>query len=323
MEYKKSEAKEYAREKMKGLWIAIPTPFDESGEIDEKGLRTNLKYYRDKLKIVGIFCNGNIGEFWALTVAERKRALEIIMDEVGKQIIIIAHTAHHCLKDAVELTRHAQDVGAHFAIAVNPYIAGRNDAAVYRYYQELSRQVDIGISLFNAPYVGFSMSPELIDRLADIDNICALKDGDSMDHVTEVRRRVKGKIIVSDPTEERWLVNLLYFKQPVLLADPTPFMLQTAEKLYIKEYTDLAFAGQVEKATEIYGKLYPVRKVWDKWILHPLLRGEMPTSALKYWTELLGMVGGKVRPHLVDITETQKAELEKDLRQVGLIGGKK
>jgi 4-hydroxy-tetrahydrodipicolinate synthase len=323
MEYKNREAKEYAREKMKGLWIAIPTPFDENGEIDEKGLRKNLRHYRDKLKVAGIFCNGNVGEFWALTVQERKRTVEIIVEEVGKDVCIIAHTAHHCLKDAVELTRHAQDVGAHFAISVNPYIAGKNDAAVYRYYQEICCQVDIGIGLFNAPYVGYSMTPELIARLADIDNVCVVKDTDTLDHVTEVRRRVKDKIIVSDPTEERWLMNILHFKQPVLLADPDPYMLQTPDKLHIKEYTELALAGDEEKATELYAKLYPVRRVSEKWFLHPLIRGEMPMASLKYWTELLGMVGGRVRPPLNEISETQKAELEKDLRQVGLIGGKK
>ncbi len=96
---------------------------------------------------------------------ERNRILDIIVEEVGKDICIINHTAHHCLKDAIELTRHAQGVGSHFAIAVNPYIAGKNDAACYRYYQELCRQVDIGLGLFNAPYVGYSMSPALICRL--------------------------------------------------------------------------------------------------------------------------------------------------------------
>jgi 4-hydroxy-tetrahydrodipicolinate synthase len=91
-----------------------------------------------------------------------------------------------------------------------------------------------------------------------------VKDTDTLDHVTEVRRRVKDKIIVSDPTEERWLMNIVHFNQPVLLADPDPYMLQTPAKLYIKEYTELALAGEIEKATELYAKLYRVRRVSEK-----------------------------------------------------------
>lgn len=76
-------AKEAAFEKVKGLWIAIPTPFTSSGEVDEGALRKAVDHYIDGLEVDGIFCGGVMGEFWALTVEERARVHEVVISAAG------------------------------------------------------------------------------------------------------------------------------------------------------------------------------------------------------------------------------------------------
>ena len=83
------------------------------------------------------------------------------MQEVGKQICIIAHTAHHCLKDAVELTRHAQTWG-HTLRSWSTHILQARMMQPFTATTRSFAAIDIGISLFNAPYVVYSMTPELI-----------------------------------------------------------------------------------------------------------------------------------------------------------------
>src|SRR3954451_23639780 len=95
MQYRKAEAKEAARRQFRGLWAAITTPFTADGELDEDGLRRNMRHYTDELHIEGIFCTGNMGEFWALTHDERLRIVEIVVEEARGKCLTIAQTAHH------------------------------------------------------------------------------------------------------------------------------------------------------------------------------------------------------------------------------------
>jgi dihydrodipicolinate synthase/N-acetylneuraminate lyase len=80
MNYRKSEAKEAARAQFRGVWAAITTPFTANDRLDEAGLRRNMRHYTDGLHVDGVFCTGTMGEFWALTKEERKRAVEIVVE---------------------------------------------------------------------------------------------------------------------------------------------------------------------------------------------------------------------------------------------------
>ena len=60
-----SAAKQTAFEKVRGLWVAIPTPFNPGGGLDEPALRRSIDHYIDGLRVDGIFCGGVMGEFWS------------------------------------------------------------------------------------------------------------------------------------------------------------------------------------------------------------------------------------------------------------------
>lgn len=77
MKYNKSEAKEYAREQLKGVWTALPTVFTEDDKVDEAGNSFNIERCISDLKIGGHYCLGNIGEFWSVTNEERMKVHEI------------------------------------------------------------------------------------------------------------------------------------------------------------------------------------------------------------------------------------------------------
>ena len=80
--------------------------------LDEAGLRRNMRHYTDGLHVDGIFCTGTMGEFWALTKEERKRAVEIVVEEAHGKCKVIAHTGHHSPNETIDLTLHAQHAGA-------------------------------------------------------------------------------------------------------------------------------------------------------------------------------------------------------------------
>ena len=77
MDYNPKDSKTAAFRQFKGIWAAVTTPFRKDLSLDEEGLIDNIRYLTDYLNIDGIFCNGVMGEFWALTLEERKTVAEL------------------------------------------------------------------------------------------------------------------------------------------------------------------------------------------------------------------------------------------------------
>ena len=78
MDYDRSDAKDAAREAFHGVWAAMTTPFTETGELDEAGLRWNMRYVTEQLRVDGVFCTGVMGEFWSFTREEWMQAIKLL-----------------------------------------------------------------------------------------------------------------------------------------------------------------------------------------------------------------------------------------------------
>jgi 4-hydroxy-tetrahydrodipicolinate synthase len=320
MDYRKSEAKEAARAQFHGVWTAITTPFTADGDLDETGLRHNMRHFTDGLHVEGVFCTGVMGEFWSLTKEERKRAVEIVVEEARGKCRVIAHTAHSSARETVELTLHAQEVGADFTIFINPYYPPAQEGGIYDWFAFVSARVDIGMWMFDAGYSGYHFSPELTARIADLENVCGIKLGAPIEHYAAVKRLCGDRIVMSHPSERDWLMLMRDYGQQVHNSSPAPYLLQTPDFLRIREYTAAGLAGRYEEAAAISRELDPLRALYEKWMAAPWARERIvPNAYLKAWSELLGMAGGPVRPPLQQITEAERAELRADLERVGLL----
>jgi len=121
MDYPKAEAKQAARERFSGLWAAITVPFDDAGAVDGAALRADLDRLTGDLAIDGIFAGGVMSEFWALSGAERRRLIEVVVERARGKCPVVAHTGQHSAAETIEQTRHAEAAGADFAVVINPY----------------------------------------------------------------------------------------------------------------------------------------------------------------------------------------------------------
>ncbi len=320
MPSRKSEAKEAARALFRGLWAALPTPFTPDGAVDEAGLRANMRRLTDELHIDGVFCTGVMGEFWSLTKEERKRSVEIVVEEAKGKCLVIAHTCHHSAHETVELSRHAEAVGADFIILMNPYYPPANEAMVYEWFSFVASRVDIGIWMFDPPFAGYGLSPQLTARIADIENVCGLKLPRPREHYLAVKRLCGDKIVISDPSEPDWLSLIRDHGQRVHQSSPSPYLFQTRSYQPLREYTELALAGRFAEAQAKSDGMAALRPVYERWMNAPWVeRKIMPMAYLKAWCEMLGMAGGPVRPPLLQITAMERAELKADLERAGLL----
>ncbi len=320
MHYRKSEAKEASRAEFRGVWAAIPTPFTPDDRLDEDGLRLNMRHYTDVLRVDGIFCTGTMGEFWALTKEERKRAVEIVVEEAHGKCKVIAHTGHHSPNETADLTRHAQDVGADFAIVINPYYPWASEDTLYEWFSTVAARVDIGIWMFDTPFSGVAFTPQLTARIAKIENICGIKCSRPLDHYATAQKLCGDKIVFSHPSETEFLNLVRNHGMKVHMSSAAPFLMQVAGWTPMRDYGELALAGKFAEAQTLRDSIQPLRDVHEKWMREPWYKHKIiPIHLLKAWADLIGMAGGHVRAPLPQVTEAQRAELRADLERCGLL----
>lgn len=312
MDYRKTEAKDHAREHLVGIWAANLTPFDEALRLDEAALRANLDHWIRDLKLGGLFIAGKQAEYFSLSIAERKRLIDLSVEAaqaaghrggIGRCGIITSCSDTN-LDVVLDLARHSAAVGADYVIVHSPvlHFGADTEETIFEYYRHLSEQLDIGIAMWNHPDCGYTMSPELCARIAELPNIVAIKYSTDRARYRRLTELVGDKIHVSNPDEADWLENIVELGWKLYLCSTPPFLLQTRVDQRMNEYTRLAFAGRIDEARAVRDSLEPVRQA-----MRASKPKGKPQAHSKAWQDLLGQHGGKVRRPLLNLTE---AELE-------------
>jgi 4-hydroxy-tetrahydrodipicolinate synthase len=316
------DAKAFARATVKGLWIAIPTPFTaDASEVDEEALARSVEYYVEALRVDGIFCGGVMGEFWALTLAERRRVHELVAAQVAGRVPVMAQVGHHVIGEAAELANHAQDHGIELGIAMNPYYPPRlPHTAVRAYFEALAARTSLPLFLFNTPYSGTSLTVEQIVDLAEIETVCGIKNPQPREHLLRLQALAGERIVVADANEREWLDLHARHGFPALMSTPALALYQTPGNLPVREYTRLADAGDLDAAAVISQRLDPHRDVFHTWMRRPWLDdGVIPIAQLKSWLGLLGLPQGPVRAPLTALGHAQQRALRADLAALDLV----
>ena len=315
MHYARADAKDYARANMKGIWAAALLPFTDDLRIDEDGFTENIRHWTEDLGIAGIFVSGKQGEFFSMSLDERKRSLEIAVEATAGRAQTIMSCSDQNFDVVIDLARHAERAGADYIVVHAPtlHFVSEHDETVYRYYETISQTVDIGIALWSHPDSGYLMSPQLCDRLADLDNVVAIKYSVPRPMYAELTALASDRIQVSTASEAEWLDNILELDWKLYLCSSPPYLLQTAADRRMHDYTQAAFAGDAAAARRISESLNPVRDA-----LKRTRPAEKPHAHQKYWQHLLGQVGGRVRPPLLELTDAEKAATREAFEQCGL-----
>ncbi len=318
--YSRSDAKAYARANLRGIWAAALTPFRPDWSVDEDGFLANLRHWTGALGIDGVFVGGKQGEFFSMSVEERKRLFELGVQGTGGGGATIMSCSDQNMDVVLDLAEHAQAIGADYIVVHAPvlHFVEDRDELLYQYYRRISEQLDIGIALWSHPDSGYLMSPELCARIAELPNIVAIKYSVPREMYSRLTRLAGDKLIVSTASETEWLDNILDLNWQVYLCSSPPYLLQTAEDRRMRDYTDLAFAGNADAARRVRNSLDPVRKA-----LAGSRPGAKPQSHQKYWQELLGQAGGSVRPPMLELSQAEREAIGAAFQASGLSTGRR
>jgi 4-hydroxy-tetrahydrodipicolinate synthase len=158
-----------------GVNPALVTPFSRDQSVDEEAFRNLIRHVLPAVD--GLVPCGTTGEFNYLTPEESKRLVQIAVEESrGKPVI--AGTGAPGTKQAIELARNAQEVGATACLIVCPYFLHPSDKGIFQHYYTIAKTLpDTPIILYNIPQVVDAYLPRrVVEDLADIPNVVGLKD---------------------------------------------------------------------------------------------------------------------------------------------------
>ena len=301
------------RERMRGVFALLVTPFKDNLDLDLEGLRQNVDFLIEN-GVPGLIPTGSTGEFSSLTLEEHKEVIKTVVDEANGKALVVPGTANSSTRVTIELTKYAEDVGADGAMIVPPYYLMGDDEGIYNHYKEVADHVDIGIMLYNNPHTSkICMSFDLLDRLSKIDNIIAIK---------EVSGNLNYFVRVIKTFRDRWAV-VPTAETPLTLLG---YMSGAAPALITMEWNPKKSIEFLEEATtkRNYGKAYKImEECFEPFnILYGRLMAKGIPGYIQYTKaalDMLGRAGGRVRPPLTDLNEKEKEELRRVLEKVGLL----
>lgn len=157
-----------------GVLPPITTPMDGSGNVDYDALRAHIERL-EKAGVHGIIPCGSTGERATLTREEHERVIETTVETASGPVL--AGTGASSTQEAIDLSKHAADVGADGALIIYPYYSWPANDHVVRHYEEIADAIDIPVVIYNIPKrTARNLEPDATVRLAEHPNIVGIKE---------------------------------------------------------------------------------------------------------------------------------------------------
>ncbi|MFK5927239.1 MAG: 4-hydroxy-tetrahydrodipicolinate synthase [Desulfuromusa sp.] len=180
-----------------GSMVAIITPFDTQGNFDEESYRQLIEFQIENGTDVIVPC-GTTGESATLDYAEHDQVIKVCIEQVNKRIPILAGTGSNATAEAIAISQHAKEMGADGVLLVAPYYNKPSQEGLYQNFKTIAENVALPQVLYNVPgRTGVNMVAETTVRLAEIDNIVAIKEASGdITQASEIIARAGDKIDV-------------------------------------------------------------------------------------------------------------------------------
>jgi 4-hydroxy-tetrahydrodipicolinate synthase len=324
------EAKDWAAEHLWGNCSSLYTPFCglDGDEIDYDALRQLVRYCLIDLDQDGIWLTGGIAEFWSLTTTELKEVVRVAISEartVKPDALIQVMSSTDTAKQAVELTLHAQELGADICYILTPYFECSGKPGVAAYLKYVADRTDMPLGFFNSHSTGLVLSPgECVELYYEIPALCGLKNGllDPM-HSLAVHQLAPDMVLWEAADE---LGIRLGIPHPGALGSALYLYEKPGEKLFT-EWRELLVDGNFDGA-DTYAKetgLAAMKEASRRYQAHPARPGVFTHwgAGFKFGASLLGLPTGDepARPPQTAFPDELKPPIVAAYTKSGFIAG--
>ncbi len=293
------------KQQLQGSIVALVTPMFADGSVDFPKLAELVEWHINS-GTKAIVAMGTTGEPATLSVEEHIEVVRFCVEKVAGRIPLIAGTGANSTHEAINLTRRAKEVGADFALLVAPYYNKPSQEGLYQHYKKIAESVDIPQILYNVPgRTVINIAQETVERLADIDNIIAIKDATgNLESGEKLIQAVSDKLAVfsgDDPTA-LGLMKLGGKGNISVTANIAP--------KEMSEIFDLALQGDFTKAEEIDNTIKH---------LHKDLFVESNPIPAKYALYKMGKIEQGIRLPLVWLDKKYHGMIDDSLTKANII----
>ena len=292
-------------DKLQGSMVALITPMHSNGDVDWQSLANLIDWQIEQGTDV-LVSVGTTGESATLSMQEHVDVIEFTMKQVGGRIPVIAGTGANNTVEAIELTQHAKQAGADAALLVVPYYNKPTQEGLYLHYKAIAEAVDIPQVLYNVPgRTVVDMQQATVERLADIENIIAIKDatGD-VARGAKLIEAVKGRMIVWSGDDESALTLMRHGAKGNISVTAN-----VAPKI-MSQIFGLALKGEFEQAEALNQKIAH---------LHQDLFIESSPIPAKYALYKMGHIEQGIRLPLTWLTPEHQQVMDEALAKAGLL----
>lgn len=289
-----------------GAGVAIITPFneDETINFEEFG-----KIIDDQIanSTDAIIVCGTTGESSTMTDEEHISAIKYCVEKVAGRVPVIAGTGSNCTREAINISKQAEAVGANGLLCVTPYYNKCTQEGLYQYYKAISDAVNIPIIMYNVPSrTGTTIQPETAVRIAkEVKNVVAIKEASgNISAVAKLASLADGCIDIYSGNDDQVLPILSLGGKGVI---------SVWSHVAPKKVHDMVYAyldGDTATATKLQLEAINVINA---------LFCEVNPIPVKAAMNMLGYKAGSLRAPLTELSDEHKELLKKALKDYGVL----
>ena len=284
-----------------GCGTAISTPFTETGVNFEEFKKLLENQIENEIDAI-IVC-GTTGEAATMSVEERKATMKFAIDVVNKRTKVILGTGSNNTKDAIEMSKYAESIGADGLLIVTPYYNKTTQKGLIEHYRAISNEVSTPIIVYSVPSrTGVNILPETCLELSKIENIVAIKEASgNISQVAKIANLCRDNLTIYSGNDDQ-IIPILSLGGKGVISVLSNIMPKYTHDM-VRKYLD----GNVAEATKMQ---------LDVIDLIECLFCEVNPIPVKYALNLMGYNYGKPRLPLVELSDANKEKMKKILEKM-------
>ena len=238
-----------------GSFVALVTPF-RNGRLDEAKVRELVELHASH-GTDGIVPCGTTGESPTLSHDEHKRVVEVVIEAARGRLKVVAGTGSNSTAEAIDLTRHAERVGAAGALIVNPYYNKPTQDGLYRHFRAVAEAVAIPILVYNIQSrTAVNVETATLERLVrDARNVAGVKEASgSLDQMSQVIAACGPDFSVLSGDDNLTLPLLAIGGHGVISVIANILPRETADMVHA------ALEGDWKRARDLHYRLFPLAR---------------------------------------------------------------
>ncbi len=298
---------------LRGPVAPVLTVFDEDGTVNLDAVQFNVDQQIRRGLVAGkgtLLAAGAGGDFPLLTLEERQAVIRAVCEAAGGRAVVIGCAQSPSTREAITLAQFAQDAGCHAVQLSPPWYYTPLPQQVYEFFQAVATSIDIPIMVYHAPWLGYTMEVDEIERLvADFPTIRALKwvGVNEFQHVDACIRLAQKMAIIDNawqPVQSFLLGAAGYVSH---LANVWP----EHEVRFWEMLEGGGLAGALQEYTGVYWQWVSLRV----WAGRHISGGE--SFLVKRAAEMTGFIGGADRGPMRTLNEDQRRHVREVLMRMG------